>query len=77
VKEAGWSPAEAIDAATLSAARLLRIDDRLGSLAEGKLADIIATRADPLRDVAALREIEFVMKGGRIHKRDGQPTAFI
>ena len=77
VKEAGWSPAEAIDAATLSAARLLRLDDRLGSLAEGKLADIIATRADPLKDVAALRGVEFVMKGGRIHKRDGQPTPFL
>ena len=77
VDEAGFSPADAIDAATLGAAKMMRLDDRLGSLAEGKIADVIATSANPLKDVAALHEVEFVMKAGRIHKRDGQPTPFL
>ena len=77
VGDAGFSPAEAIEAATLGGARLMRLDDRLGSLAAGKIADVIATVADPLKDVSALREVDFVMKAGRIHKRDGQPTSFL
>jgi len=77
VGDAGFSPAEAIEAATLGGARLMRLDDRLGSLAPGKIADVIATVADPLKDVSALREVDFVMKAGRIHKRDGQPTSFL
>jgi imidazolonepropionase-like amidohydrolase len=77
VGEAGFSPAEAIEAATLGGARLMRLDDRLGSLAVGKIADVIATGADPLKDITALRNVDFVMKAGRIHKRDDRPTPFM
>jgi imidazolonepropionase-like amidohydrolase len=68
VNEAGLAPAEAIDAATLSAARMMGLDARLGSLEAGKLADVIAVERDPLADIAVLRKVSFVMKDGRIHR---------
>jgi imidazolonepropionase-like amidohydrolase len=77
VGEAGFSPAEAIQAATLGAARMMGLEDKLGSLTQGKLADVIATRVNPLKDVTALRAVDFVMKGGRVHKKDGAPTPFL
>ena len=49
----------------------------LGSLTQGKNADIIATSVDPLQDITALRSVGFVMKGGRVHKRDGAPMLFL
>ena len=68
VNEAGLSPAEAIDAATLSAARMMGLDARLGSLEAGKLADVIAVERDPLADITVLRKVSFVLKDGRIHR---------
>src|SRR5205085_3669110 len=64
--KAGLSPAEAIRAATLDAARLLGIEDQTGEIAQGKLADLIAVAGDPLRDVASLEQVAFVMKAGRV-----------
>ena len=75
VEEAGFSPAEAIHAATLGAAEMMGLSASLGSLEEGKLADVIATRADPLANVSALRDVDFVMKEGRVHKQNGVPGA--
>jgi len=49
----------------------------LGSLTEGKYADVIAVSVDPLQDITALRNVAFVMKGGRVHKRDGAPLPFL
>jgi imidazolonepropionase-like amidohydrolase len=60
--EAGLSPAAAIRAATVDAA--IQLDVPAGRLAAGALADVIAVRGDPLADVAALRDVLFVMKGG-------------
>jgi imidazolonepropionase-like amidohydrolase len=60
--EAGLSPSAAIRAATIDAARLL--DVPAGTLAAGALADVIAVRGDPLANVAALRDVVFVMKSG-------------
>jgi hypothetical protein len=40
-------------------------------LEEGKIADVIATATDPLKNIAALRQVSLVMKGGRIHKQNG------
>jgi imidazolonepropionase-like amidohydrolase len=67
--EAGMPPLEAIRSATLSAATLLGAEDDLGTLEPGKLADIVAVPGDPIRDIAALRRVSFVMKEGKIHKR--------
>jgi imidazolonepropionase-like amidohydrolase len=61
----GQTPIEAIRGATVYAARVLGVDDR-GTLARGKLADMIAVDGDPLRDIAALERVTFVMKGGAI-----------
>ncbi|HEX4954882.1 MAG TPA: amidohydrolase family protein [Thermoanaerobaculia bacterium] len=66
--EGGMTPMAAIQAATREAARLLRQEDSLGTVAPGKVADLVATRRDPLADVSALTEIDFVMKDGVVYK---------
>jgi imidazolonepropionase-like amidohydrolase len=65
---AGMSPLEAIRTATRNAADLLGVDDR-GSIAEGKLADLIAVSGDPLADVTAMERVVFVMKAGVVERR--------
>ncbi len=67
--EAGLTPGQALRCATLESARLLRRDD-LGSLAAGKRADFVCVRGDPTQDVAALWQIEGVVKGGQDVGRD-------
>jgi imidazolonepropionase-like amidohydrolase len=67
---AGMRPIDALRAATLSAAELCGVDDRLGSVSAGKLADLVAMPGDPLADIRALRGIDFVMKDGQV-VRDG------
>jgi len=64
----GMPPMKAIQSATLVAAQLLRIDDRLGTVEEKKLADLVAVKGDPLANISLLREIAFVMKDGIIFK---------
>jgi imidazolonepropionase-like amidohydrolase len=66
--EAGMPPMEAIVSATKTAAELLKIDDKLGTLSAGKLADIVAVKGDPLVDIKVLENIQFVMKDGRVYK---------
>jgi imidazolonepropionase-like amidohydrolase len=61
----GMQPAAALVAATGGNASALGLEDR-GRIAPGLLADVIAVAGDPMRDVAALRQIRFVMKGGRV-----------
>jgi imidazolonepropionase-like amidohydrolase len=58
------TPAQAIRAATVNAAELLRTKDSLGTLEAGKLADIVAVPGDPLSDVSLTENVDFVMKGG-------------
>jgi imidazolonepropionase-like amidohydrolase len=65
---AGLSPLEAVQAATVGAAAHLRISEQAGSLAPGKGADIIAVKGDPLKDVAVLQQVTFVMKAGEVFK---------
>jgi len=62
--ELGVSPMEVLQAATLWPARFLGVEEDLGTLAEGKLADVIAVRGDPLRDMRLLRDVELVLQGG-------------
>ena len=66
--EAGMPAMEAIQSATRVGAELLGIDDRLGTLEAGKIADVIAVRGDPLTDITALQDVRFVMKEGVIYK---------
>lgn len=66
VREAGLTAREAIDAATVDAARLLGRERELGALAAGHLADLIGMRRDPLEDVGALADVSLVVKGGRV-----------
>jgi imidazolonepropionase-like amidohydrolase len=63
--EAGMTPMQAIQAATRVNAELLGWQDRIGTVEPGKLADIIAVPGDPLRDLAVLEKVSFVMLGGR------------
>ncbi len=64
----GMTPLEAIRAATVNAAELLGWSDRVGSIAPGKYADIIAVRGNPLKDVKTLERVAWVMKGGVVFK---------
>ncbi len=68
VTRAGLSPAQALYASTVNPAGLLRQAEHLGSLEPGKLADVIAVPRDPLKDIAVLHEVDFVMKGGLVYK---------
>lgn len=67
--EAGMSPLDAIRSATLHAAALLDQEKRLGNVAPGFAADIIAVEGDPLRDVKVLEQVKFVMKDGVVYKK--------
>ena len=64
----GMTPTEAIRSATVVAAELMGWQDRVGSIAPGKLADLIAVEGDPLDDVSVLEDVRLVMKGGRVVK---------
>jgi imidazolonepropionase-like amidohydrolase len=64
----GMTPAQAIRAATTSAAELLGMQNDLGSIAAGKYADLVAVKGDPLSDISLLQKIDFVMKGGEVYK---------
>ncbi len=72
---AGMSPLEVIRAATVNAADLLGEQDRLGTIAAGKLADIIAVAGDPLTDVTDMQRVRFVMKNGQIVRNDAAREA--
>ena len=69
VKKAGFSPMDAIKTATINAAELLAIDDKLGQLQKNFLADVIAVKGNPLDDITLLQHVDFVMKEGKIYKQ--------
>jgi len=72
--DAGMTPTDAIWTATHNAADLLGDAKDIGAVAPGRYADIVAVAGDPLADVTELERVTFVMKGGRIYKRDGKPV---
>ena len=63
--------AQAIRSATSSAAELLGMQNDVGSISPGKYADLVAVKGDPIADVGVLQKIDFVMKGGQVHKSPG------
>ncbi len=67
--EAGMKPADALLSATVNSANLLGISDILGTLEEGKLADIVAVQGNPLDDISLMESVSFVMKDGVVYKQ--------
>ena len=67
---AGLRPQLALAGATSNAARLLGMESEIGTIDEGKVADLVAVEEDPLADVAAMRDISFVMQAGRVVRND-------
>jgi imidazolonepropionase-like amidohydrolase len=65
----GMTPAQAIRSATASAAELLGMQDKVGTIEPGKLADIVTVPGDPLTDITAIEKVDFVMKGGVIYRK--------
>jgi len=70
--EWGQTPMQAIQSATGHAADLLGRSDRVGRIAPGRYADLIAVSGDPLKDVSELERVQFVMKEGLVYKRNGK-----
>jgi imidazolonepropionase-like amidohydrolase len=70
--EAGMPPIEAILSATRGGADLIGAADRIGSLQPGRFADLVAVAGDPVADIAEMRRVTFVMKGGVVYKTAAQ-----
>lgn len=68
VRDGGQDPMAAMVSAQSLAATSLNMQDRIGAIAPGLQADIIAVDGDPLKDITAVRHVKFVMKGGVIYK---------
>jgi imidazolonepropionase-like amidohydrolase len=68
VKEAGEKPMDAIVSATSVSAESLELGHEIGTIAPGYQADIVAVAGDPLSDITAVRNVRFVMKGGKVYK---------
>jgi len=72
VKEGGQAPMDAIISGTSLAAESLSMQDRIGSIADGMEADLVAVDGNPLSDITAVRRVVFVMKGGKVYKNSTQ-----
>jgi len=70
VKDGGIAPMDAIVSGTGMAAEALRLQDKLGCIKEGLQADIVAVRGNPVQDITAVRNLVFVMKGGKVYRNE-------
>src|SRR4029077_19885157 len=68
VRDGGQPSMDAIVSGTSAAAEALRLADRIGSIADGMEADLVAVAGNPLDDITAVRKVVFLMKGGRVFK---------
>ncbi|HMH20744.1 MAG TPA: amidohydrolase family protein [Puia sp.] len=68
--EAGMPALEAIRCATVNAAELIGVSDKVGSIEKGKFADIVAVEGDPTHDIRAMGKVKFVMKDGVVYKNE-------
>jgi imidazolonepropionase-like amidohydrolase len=68
VREAGEKPMDVLTSAGSLAAESLAMQDRIGSIAPGMEADLVAVDGNPLQDITAVRRVVFVMKGGRVYR---------
>jgi len=64
----GMKPVDVLRSATAINAKVMHMDDRIGSVKVGLLADLIAVEGDPTRDISAVRRVTMVMKGGVVHR---------
>ncbi|MFP5380542.1 MAG: amidohydrolase family protein, partial [Vicinamibacteria bacterium] len=67
--QAGMPPMAAIKSATLEAARLIDMENDLGTVEAGKIADLVAVTGDPLADIRLMSKMRFVMQGGVVRKQ--------
>jgi len=68
--EVGMPAMEALKCATLNAAELIGVSDKVGSLEAGKLADVVAVDGDPIKDIHVMGQVKFVMKDGVVYKNE-------
>jgi imidazolonepropionase-like amidohydrolase len=73
----GMKPVAALKSATSVDAKLLGVEDRLGSIESGKLADVVAVRGDPTRDIKQMKSVFFVMKEGVVYRNDASGIASV
>jgi imidazolonepropionase-like amidohydrolase len=67
--QSGMPAAFALQAATRNAAKLLRMDKDVGRIEAGKFADVVAVPGDPLADISLMKQVNFVMKGGKVYRQ--------
>ncbi len=72
MSEAGMTNTDILQAATMNAATLLHMQDKIGSLKPGKLADLVAVEGNPLDDIKSMLRVVFVMKDGKVAVGGGQ-----
>lgn len=72
--KAGMTPLQALQSATIGSAKMLGLEAKVGQIVVGQYADIVALPSDPTKDISALRQIDFVMKGGAIVRDDVDPA---
>jgi len=72
LKKDGMTPMDIILSATRNAADLIGVRDQIGSVQEGRYADLVATSGDPVTDIIELERVQFVMKSGAVYKLNGK-----